>query len=267
MPLQAAGEQRIVSLNGDFTEIIFELGLSDMLVAVDATSNYPEAANDLPNVGYHGRLSAEAILAYDPTIVIANEVAGPKEVLEQLSAVGVEVVVIPTEGSIQAPVQNIRKVSALVGAAEEGERVAQSVEAKISAAAARGKALDPTPRVLFLYLGAVTAQFAGGVDVPSHAMITGAGAIDAGADAGFVGYEPITAEAVAAAQPDAIVITERGVNLLGGVEGVFDVPGVALTPAGQAGNILVFEDGYFINLGPRTGDALLELVEALERMQ
>lgn len=267
LPMQAAAAHRIVSLNGDFTEIIFELGLSDLLVAVDATSNYPEGANDVPNVGYHGALSAEAILAFDPTIVFANDVAGPEQVLDQLSAAGVQVVVIPTEGSVEAPVKNIREVAALVGASAAGEQIAQAVEAKIAQAGARGAALDPTPRVLFLYLGSTTMQFAGGAGAPSHAMITGVNAIDAGAEAGFVGYGPITAEAVVAAQPDAIVITDRGVNVLGSVEGVYDVPGVALTPAGQKGNILVFEDGYFINLGPRTGDALLDFVGALEQLQ
>lgn len=267
VPSFAADSHRVVSLNGDFTEIMYELGLEDLLVAVDATSNYPEAANDLPNIGYHGALSVEAILAYDPTIVFANEVAGPAEVLDQLEAAGVQVVVIENEGDIMAPVRNARAVGELVGAPEAGEQLAQAIEAKIAQAGERGAALDPTPRVMFFYLGSTTMQFAGGTGAPSSAMINGVGAIDAGAEAGFVGYQPVTAEAVVEAAPDVIVITERGVNVLGSVEGIYDVPGVALTPAGEKGNILVYEDGYFINMGPRTGDALLEFVGDLESMQ
>lgn len=266
VPLYAA-EERLVTLNGDITEIIFGLGLGDFVVAVDASSNYPEPVQSLPNLGYQGALSVEAILAHQPTRVLANTDAGPAEVLQQLEAAGVEVIIIANDGTISAPVNNIRAVASLLGVEEKGEQLARSVEAKIAEAAARGRQLERTPRVLFLYLGSTRMQFGGGVGSPSSAMIEAAGAIDAGAEVGFRGYTPITAESVVAAQPDVIVVTERGINVVGSVEGVLNIPGVALTPAGQAGNIIVFEDLYFIGMGPRTGDALMEFVEALERMQ
>lgn len=267
MPLYAADDERLVTLNGDITEIIFGLGLGDKIVAVDASSNYPEQARTLPNVSYQGGLSVEAILAFEPTKVIANTDAGPTQVLDQLRAAGVEVVVMEIGDTIDTPSQNIRAVASLVGAEEQGERMAAEVEAKIAEAADRGRQLPTTPRILFLYLGSARIQFAGGVGATSHAMITAAGAIDAGAEAGFVGYMPLTAEGVVAAQPDVIIVTDRGLAVVGGIDGVLDVPGVALTPAGEAGRIIAFEDLYFIGMGPRTGDALLELVEALERMQ
>src|SRR5690606_34305875 len=266
-PLYAA-EERIVSLNGDITEIIFGLGLGEYVVAVDASSNYPAEVLSLPNLGYQGNLNAEAILAFQPTKVLASPSAGPKEVLEQVMAAGVEVIIIDNDGTINAPVDNIRTVAALLGVPEKGEQLAQAVQAKIDAAVERGRQLDPKPRVLFLYLGSTRFQFGGGAGTPSNAMIEAAGAIDAGKEVGLVGYQPITAEVVAAAQPDVVIVTERGLNVLGSIEGVIDgVPGLALTPAGQKGHILVFEDLYFIGMGPRTGDALLELVEALERLQ
>lgn len=265
LPVNAA--DRIVTLNGDITEIIFGLGLGDNIVAVDASSNYPEEVLSLPNVGYQGNLSAEAILAFEPTKVIANTDAGPPTVFDQLRAAGVEVHVLEIDDTIEAPVKNIRTVATLVGAEDAGERLASQVKAKIAEAAARGRQLPHTPRILFLYLGSARIQFAGGVGATSHAMITAAGAIDAGAEAGFVGFQPLTAEAVVAAQPDVIIVTDRGLATVGGIEGVLQVPGVALTPAGQAGNIIAFEDLYFIGMGPRTGDALLELVDALEQLQ
>lgn len=59
---QAAAE-RIISLAGEVTEIVYALDAQDQLVAVDATSVYPAAANDLPNVSYYGRLQAETLSA------------------------------------------------------------------------------------------------------------------------------------------------------------------------------------------------------------
>lgn len=267
IPMQADSGHRIVALNGDITEIIFALGLGDQLVAVDASSNYPAEANDVPNLGYQARLSAESIMAHRPTLVIANKDAGPAAVLDQVRAAGVEVVIIPTENTLATPVANIRTVASLVGAPERGEELAKELEAKIAAAAEQGQALPKQLRVMFLYLGSAQIQFAGGAGAPSNAMIVGAGAIDAGAEAGLRGYMPVTPEAMVAAQPDVIIVTDRGMATVGGVDGVLKVPGVALTPAGQNRNIIVFEDLYFIGMGPRTGDALLDLVEALRERQ
>ncbi len=265
--LPQAFAQRIVSLAGEVTEIVYALGAEDLLVAVDATSNYPAAANDLPNVGYYGRLSAEALMAYEPTLVIANNQAGPAEVLDQLEAAGVQVVHIGTAPSLDTPVENIRLIAGLVGATDKGEALANELTAKLDAAAARGAELNPAPRVLFLYLGSATMQFAGGANTASNVMIEAAGGVDVGAEIGFVGNVPFTPEAIVAAAPEVIVVTERGINVMGSVDAVLQIPGVADTPAAQAGNVIVFEDLYFLGLGLRSGDALTELVDYLHSLR
>lgn len=265
--LPQAFAQRIISLAGEVTEIVYALGAEELLVAVDATSNYPAAANDLPNVGYYGRLNAEALMAFEPTLVIASNQAGPAEVLEQLEAAGVQVVHIGSELSLDTPVENIRLIANLVGAPERGEELAADLTAKLEAAAARGAELDPAPRVVFLYLGSTTMQFAGGDNTASNIMIEAAGGIDVGKEIGFVGNVPFTPEALAAAAPDVIIVTDRGINVMGSVEAVLQIPGVAQTPAAEKGNVIVFEDLYFLGLGLRSGDSLTELVDYLHSVQ
>lgn len=260
-------DNRIISLSGDVTEIIFALGEQDQLVAVDATSNFPAAAGDLDNVGFAGRLSAEALIAFQPTLVIATSAAQPATVFDQLRAAGVEVVFVAEDLSITTPVENIRTVAALLGAEERGEALASELQAKLDEAVALGQTLATQPRVMFMYLGSTTMQFAGGDETASNVMIEAAGGIDAGKEVGFVGNVPFTTEALVAAAPDVLIVTDRGINVMGSVEGVLAIPGVSETPAGQNGNVIVFEDLYFLGLGPRTGDALLELVNRLLELQ
>ncbi len=260
---QVAAQNRIIALNGDITEYIYALGAEDQLVAVDATSNWPEAANDLPNVGYAGRLAVESLLMHDPTLVIYNDLASPVEVFEQLEAAGVEVVQLTNEPELATPLTNLSIVASLVGKEERGAELASELQGKLDEAAAAGAALSYTPRVLFLYLGSAQMQFAGGVDVPSNIMIEAAGGIDAGAEAGLVGYQPFTPEALVAAAPDVLLVTERGMNVMGSVEAILEIPGIMQTPAGLMGNVIVFEDNYLLSLGLRTGDALLDLVAEL----
>jgi ABC-type hemin transport system substrate-binding protein len=65
-----AGENR--HLGGDVTEIVYALGAASSLVARDSTSQWPQAANALPDVGYLRQLNAEGILSMRPTLVLAS---------------------------------------------------------------------------------------------------------------------------------------------------------------------------------------------------
>lgn len=259
-------QNRIIALNGDITEFIYALGAEDQLIAVDATSNYPAEVMDLPNIGYAGQLSAEALLMLEPTIVIANDLASPVAVLEQLEATGVQVFMTSNEPSLATPLENLELVAGIVGKEERGEELAAELQAKLDEAAALGASLDFVPRVLFLYLGSAQMQFAGGIDVPSNIMIEAAGGIDVGAEVGFVGYQPFTPEALVTAAPDVLLVTERGMNVMGDTDAVLAIPGIMQTPAGLAGNVIVFEDNYLLSLGLRTGDALIDFVRELEKL-
>ena len=68
--------QRIVSLSPTHTEIIFAIGAGEQLVAVDDYSNFPEEALDLPHELSGFEPNVEAILAYQPDLVIAPDDTG-----------------------------------------------------------------------------------------------------------------------------------------------------------------------------------------------
>ena len=76
--------QRIIPVNGDLAEVVYALGLGDQVVATDISATYPPAAAATPKIGYQRTLVAETILSYEPTVVLADDLAGPPEVLDQL---------------------------------------------------------------------------------------------------------------------------------------------------------------------------------------
>jgi len=63
---------RVVSVSGGITEIIYELGAGDMLVGVDTTSIYPEAAHKIAKVGYMRALSVEGVASLKPDYVFLS---------------------------------------------------------------------------------------------------------------------------------------------------------------------------------------------------
>lgn len=254
---------RIVPLNGDVAEIVWALGLGDNVVGVDTSASYPPEARQLPSIGYQRRLSAEGILSLDPTVIIGTQEAGPPEVIQQIRDAGVPVVLVEDEPSLETPGAKIRAVAQALGVPGRGEALARQTEREIAEAKTLAARATSKPRVLFLYLRGTQTQTIGGRGTDANVMIEAAGAIDAGAEAGIEGYKPLTPEALVAAQPDVLLLLEAGLESVGGVEGLLQIPGIAGTPAGRNRRVVALDDLYLLGMGPRTGQALRDLVLAL----
>ena len=256
---------RIVVMNGDFTEVVFALGLGDNVVAVDTSATYPEGVTNLPQIGYQRRLSAEGVLSMDPTVVIGNTNAGPPEVLEQIRATGVPVVVLESVTTVDGGARKIRGIAQALGVPDRGEALARKLEFQVDAARARAAQAQDKPTAVFLYMRGLDTLFLGGKGHLSHDLFESSGAVSGGAALGVEpAVIPLTAEALAAADPDCIVVLTRGLESVGGIEGIVTIPGVGETAAAQEGCILDFDDQYFGGGGPRMGQLLMELLEAFQ---
>lgn len=255
---------RIVSLNGDLTEIIFELGLGDQVVGVDVTTTYPPEAAALneqgQTVGFAQDLAPEAVLRFEPTLVVGDQQVAPPETIEQLRAAGVPVAILETQTTLAGVETKILQVGEILGVDAEARELADRVMGEITAARELAETAEADPRVAFIYVRGPQVVFLFGAGTPTQAMIEGAGAIDAGAEAGVFGPAPLTPEALVAAAPEVIVLPEAGLGALGGVDALLALPGIAETPAGQTGEFLAYDEAYFFNLGPRAGQALAEFV-------
>ncbi|MFB3049948.1 MAG: hemin ABC transporter substrate-binding protein [Acidimicrobiia bacterium] len=258
---------RIVSLNGDLTEIIFELGFGENVVGVDVTTTYPPEAAALNDqgqtVGFAQQLAAEAVLRFEPTLVIGDQQVAPPEVLEQLRGAGIPVVILETQTTLDGVETKILEVAEILGVPDEGSELAERVMGEIDAARALAATDDSDPKIAYVYVRGPQVVFLFGAGMPTQGMIEGAGAIDAGAEAGVFGPAPLTPEALVAAAPDLIVLPEAGLAALGGIEAFLELPGVAETPAAQNDAFLDYDEAYFFNLGPRAGQALDEFVRDL----
>jgi iron complex transport system substrate-binding protein len=254
---------RIVTLSGEFTEIVFALGLGDDVVGVDLSSVYPEEVEDLPKVGVERLLLAEPIIAQNPTVVLGDVDATPVEVIDQVRQTGIPVVIFPRYQGVDAPATKIREVARVLGIPETGDELAASVQDEIDAVVAATAAVDERPPAAVVYLanrGATILLL--GDNTVMEGLLEAAGATDVAPAAGADGMMPLTPEALAGGAPEHIITTERGIDATGGLEGFLEIPGVGETPAAAAGNILVFEDLYLLGLGPRTGQLLRDLATA-----
>jgi iron complex transport system substrate-binding protein len=255
-----------VNLYGSLAEIVFSLGLGDQVIGRDTSTAFPSAAA-LPLVTPQGHdLSAEAVLALDPTVLIADDSIGPATVLKQIRDAGIPVVIVDDEQTLEAIPAHIRAVAGALGVAEAGERLVTRVGSEIEAARRNAPADGKPLRIAFLYVrGTAGVYLIGGDGAGSDAMIEAIGAVDAGTAAGLTKFRPLTSEGLINAAPDVILVMTEGLNSVGGVDGLLKLPGVAQTPAGVDRRIVDMADGILLNFGARTGKAVEALAEAVHR--
>lgn len=248
---------RIVSIGGGVTEILFRLGAEAQLVGTDTTSLYPVAAQATPKVGYARTLSAEGVLALRPTLLIASAAAGPPVVIEQLRQAGIAMVRADPAHSIEALLDNVRRIAVAIGRTQAGERLAAELESEWRQVQATMVVPATPPRVLFVLSHVAGNVQVAGEDTAADALIRLAGASNA--MQGFRGFRPLAAEAAIAAAPDLLLTTRQGIDALGGERQLLAQPGLALTPAARAGRVLARDALFLLGGGPRLPQAVAEL--------
>ncbi len=253
----AAPAPRVVSVGGALTEIVYRLNAQRFLVATDTTSTFPAEAQRLPKVGYQRSLSAEGLLALQPSLLLVTADAGPPAVLEQLSAAGVRTMRASGEHTFDAMAGNVTKIAAALGVASDGAALDRALRDEWQATQAAMRRPSTPPRVLFVLSHAANNVQVAGDGTAAGAMIALAGGVNA--ITGFQGYRPLSAEAAIGAAPDILLCTQEGVSALGGVDALLARPGLALTPAGRARRALSPDALFLLGFGPRLPAAVKEL--------
>jgi len=260
-PVQKAAQGRIVALGSATTETLFALGVGDRVVGSDLSSMHPAEAAALPKVGYFRQFSAEGVLSLAPDRVLASHESGPAVGLGRLRDAGVALTVLGPANNLEEGRANVRAIAVAVDRVAEGEALIAKIDAQVAELEGLRARASARPRVLFIYARGPGSVMVAGHETPAAEMLRLAGA-DNAIDA-FAEFKPISAEAVIEARPDFIVIPSRGLESIGGAEGLRAQPGVAQTPAGAPGHVVAVDDLKLLGFGPRVGDALLELVRAL----
>ena len=68
---------------------------------------------------------------------------------------------------------------------------------------------------------------------------------------------------IVSAAPDVILVMSKGLESVGGIDGLLDLPGVAQTPAGRDRRVIAVEDGLLLSFGPRTDAVVQSLREGI----
>jgi iron complex transport system substrate-binding protein len=251
-----AAPQRVVSLGGSVTEIIFSLGQGRLLVADDASSLYPEAARQLPRVGYYRTVPLEGVVAQRPDLVLASENAGPPKTLARLGSLGVAVERVSDRPTIDSLYKRIEQIAHVLQVPNAGKDLADQVRQEVAQAQAIA-----SPRRRALVLINRTGPLMGAGKGTAAAEVLHLAGLENSLDMQN-GYKPISAEGLLVLKPDMIIITDASAQAGGGLEKFKDSAGVGSTPAAKQGRVVAMDDLLILGLGPRVGQAIRQLKEA-----
>jgi iron complex transport system substrate-binding protein len=143
-----AGPQRIVCLTEEPTEVLYALGEQDRIVGISGfTVRPPRARKEKPKVSAFTSAKIERILDLKPDMAIGfSDIQA--DIARELIKAGVEVW-ISNHRSVAGILAYVRRLGALVGAAEKAEAYALGLDAHVERVRAQGAALPKHPRVYF----------------------------------------------------------------------------------------------------------------------
>jgi iron complex transport system substrate-binding protein len=249
---------RIVCIAKQYTEIIFALGAQKDIVAVDVSSTFPPEAKELPTVGYHRALSAEAILANKPTLIIEDNNIGPEHVVAQLKKLKIPMKEFGEYSKSLVGVDSlIHEMGSYFHKEKQADSLCNNLTRDMDKALAEAKKYKTKTKVLVIHYGQANNVYL----VMTNKSI-GAKMVEwAGGQLSIddeKGMRHLSPELVAASDPDVILLTDFGYDKLGGsLDKIKELPGVASTKAFKNKRIYRIEEHDLVYLGPRTGKNVL----------
>ena len=252
---------RVVVLANGVAEIIQSLNAQSIIVGRDISSTEDSLA-DIPIVTSGHQVLPEKVIAQKPDLVLIDASTGPKSAIETIKAAGITVVQTPESWSLKDLPIKVRAVGRAIGAQVQAEELIKQMNQSLNTSKVKNSL-----RVAFLYLrGTSSVYLIGGAGSGADSLLTAIGAIDVGAQTLDRPFNTLTAESLAALNPDVILVMSKGLESVGGIDGLLKLPGVAQTRAGKNSAVIDVDDSLLLSFGPRTPSLVDALAKAMNKV-
>lgn len=260
IPKQAP--QKIISLGATDSEILAALGVTGRVIGVDAYTDYPPAMAAKPKVSdQNGLPIVEQIIALKPDLVLGygGEV-GQYE--RQLLQAHLNVVDLPAT-DLNGSLNEMLLVGQLVHAESAAHTLVNGLRARIAAIQNKVKGQPSVSVYMEADDSNPEAPYVFGGGSFGNDIITDAGGINIfGTDTTNSGYPTESAEAIIAANPAVIILTEDP-RYGGDPSKVAQRPGWSAIDAVKNGRVYQLNPDLFQRPGPRVVDGLEQLAKLL----
>lgn len=247
--------ERIISGSATHTEILFAIGAGDQVIAVDAFSDYPAEATDLPQVDAFNP-SVEGFADLDPDLVIIT--FDPNDLVGGLGALGIPVWVLDAPVDLEGVYEQITEIGAVTGQSDGATGVVDGMRSAVAEVVAG----LPQPLVEKTYYHELDdTYFSIGSDTFLGSIYGLLGLTSIG-DAAGGGYPQLSAEFIVSADPDFIFLADA--SCCGQTpQSVAARPGWEAMSAVTAGRVVVVDEALASRWSPRIVDYLTAVANAV----
>lgn len=261
-PVEQLSDVRIVALANGAAELIAAMGYRENLVGRDIASSTTEL-KDVPVVTSGHQVIPETIIALQPTLVIIDDATGPSSAITKLANARIRIVNISQSWNLADLLIKVDEIGSAIKAPQSAALLRNILSEAVNKNLVGPTSTDKQLKIAFLYLrGTSSIYLVGGQGSGADYLINATGAVDVGAQQLAKPFTPLTAETMALLNPDLILVMIAGLESVGGVSGLVELPGIAQTQAGKNRQVVAVDDSLLLSFGPRTPSLIDQLAVA-----
>ena len=194
--------EKIISLAPSNTEILYALGLEDRLAGVTEFCDYPEAAQQKPQIGGYSTVDIEKVVEMQPDLILAANIH-QDEVIPRLEQLGLTVLALDPV-TVDEVIEAINLIGKVTGKEEAASHLTGEMEDRIAAVTDRTAALPEEGKLRVLYILWHDPLMTVGSATRINELIERAGGVSISRDL-TEEYPKISLEAVIMANPQVII--------------------------------------------------------------
>lgn len=251
---------RIISLAPSNTEVLFAIGAGDRLIGRDDYSDYPEAALSVPSIGdTYGDLNIEAIVAFNPDLVLAADIT-PVEQIEALESVGLTVFVVGNPLEFVDLFTNIETLGALTGQGTEAGALVDELRSSYEQVLEATSGIEPVSVFYEVDGSDQAAPWTTGSGTFQQTMFDLVGGENIAAE--IQGWGQLSLEEIVVSDPQ-VIIFGAGSFVPTTVDNLMDRPGWGDLTAVSEGRVFSIDTDLVDLPGPRLVEGLRQLAAML----
>lgn len=247
-------ETAIISLAAPITELLCHMDYCGHIVGRDVLSSSPTNVIAKPNLGNAKTIRIADIKRFDPDIVFAFKEDLEDSKVKKLQNAGIEVKTYSMFPSLEDAQQLYKEVARDIGHPAIGDSISEMIQKQLAAIPQK----DIRYELLFVYPQSPGNLYTAGRNTAVHAMMEFAhieNIIDR------EGYFHLDSLRLSDIQPDAILMFESSLAMLGGIEQLKEHRILKDIPAVKERRIIVMDAHYLSGFGMRMGYAAKQLHE------
>ena len=258
-------DRRIITIGGSVTEIVFELGIGNQVVAVDQSSISPEKVTKLPQVGYIRMISSEGILSLNPDIILTTTDIGPQKVVDQLKKSGVDLYIYDSAYNLDGIIALVENISNDLDLKSKGVEIIQNIEKNNQKVEKIKNKLTQNSKMVFFMNPSIGSFTAAGENTKANYLIQYLGGENIFSNQ-FKKYSKVTKENIINLNPDIILAGSTQNNNEEEILSLFyEKDEFNAINAVENKNVIFINMGKYLTYGSKFSQNVYELLNQIQK--